>query len=332
LLYDGHGSTRQLSDGTGVLVPDESYSYDAYGVMLGGNPQAPAGTSLLYSGEWYDSESQNYYLRARYYDSFTGRFNRVDPYSGDTDDPQSLHEYLYCHNDPLNNLDPSGQFSIAEVVSVQSISKMVRQLHLGQAYMIYDRADTVITAINLYNQWRASGRVDALSLALLAAAILPLGKIMGKVKIGANKIIGASDDLTKLLSKAGGRTNKVVQSIGELGAEITARAKRLAPTRYVPKYHGFDQIYRKGGRFVIVEAKGGTGRLASGQMSRKWIRDNIEKLIGDSVNGALADDLLRAWKNGAVDAMVVTTKIAGNEVKDPEFVFKTFAEIGETAF
>jgi len=38
LLYDGHDSTRQLSDNLGNLIANESYSYDAYGVMLGGNP------------------------------------------------------------------------------------------------------------------------------------------------------------------------------------------------------------------------------------------------------------------------------------------------------
>jgi len=33
LLYDGHGSTRQLSDNTGAFT-DNSFTYDAYGVML----------------------------------------------------------------------------------------------------------------------------------------------------------------------------------------------------------------------------------------------------------------------------------------------------------
>jgi hypothetical protein len=53
LLYDGHGSTRQLVDGVGVV--QDSYSYDGYGVMLGGNPQTPAATNLLYSGEQFDA-------------------------------------------------------------------------------------------------------------------------------------------------------------------------------------------------------------------------------------------------------------------------------------
>jgi hypothetical protein len=34
----------------------------------------------------------------------------VDPYAGNRREPQSLHKYLYCHGDPVNNIDPSGQF------------------------------------------------------------------------------------------------------------------------------------------------------------------------------------------------------------------------------
>jgi YD repeat-containing protein len=76
LLYDGHGSTRQLADSAGNLITNESYSYDAYGVLLGG--ERATQTSLLYTGEQYDTNAEMYYLRARYYDPLNGRFNQVD--------------------------------------------------------------------------------------------------------------------------------------------------------------------------------------------------------------------------------------------------------------
>ncbi len=108
LLYDGHGSTRQLLASNGSTVSD-NFSYDAYGVMLGGNPQTPAGTNLLYTGEYFDTTAQNYYLRARLYNQNNGLFNRTDPYSGNHYDPQSLHKYLYVHCNPINGFDPSGR-------------------------------------------------------------------------------------------------------------------------------------------------------------------------------------------------------------------------------
>ncbi|MHA1952113.1 MAG: RHS repeat-associated core domain-containing protein, partial [Candidatus Thorarchaeota archaeon] len=70
-----------------------------------------------YTGEMYDSSASMYYLRARWYDQQTGRFNRMDPFAGNTHDPQSLHKYLYVHNNPINNYDPSGLFSISTAIT-----------------------------------------------------------------------------------------------------------------------------------------------------------------------------------------------------------------------
>ena len=103
LLYDGHGSTRQLLNSSGVAAV---YDYDAYGIDT--QSSGSASTSLQYTGEMKDAETDDYYLRARYYSPSNGRFNRVDPYSGNMQDPQSLHKYLYCHANPVNGWDPSG--------------------------------------------------------------------------------------------------------------------------------------------------------------------------------------------------------------------------------
>ena len=126
LLYDGHGSTRQLVGENQAI--QQSYNYDAYGTLLqdsaaesspGITPQQD--TSMLYAGEQYDTSGQMYYNRARYYNPLNGTFNRTDPYAGNTQDPQSLHKYAYCHNNPVNAIDPSGEFSITEVLIVSVI-------------------------------------------------------------------------------------------------------------------------------------------------------------------------------------------------------------------
>ena len=113
-MYDGHGSTRQLAAFDGTTISD-SFSFDAYGVMLGGKPtsSSPAGTNLLYAGEHFDTASQQYYLRARWYNPSNGLFNRMDPFAGNNQDPQSLHKYNYVHNNPVNNIDPTGMFGFS---------------------------------------------------------------------------------------------------------------------------------------------------------------------------------------------------------------------------
>jgi len=107
LLYDGHGSVRHLANTAGNITA--SYNYDAYGRALNFSP-ANAATSLLHAGEMYDQQTQQYYLRARWYSPLTGRFNRLDPFAGNNRDPQSLHKYLYAHANPVNRIDPSGKF------------------------------------------------------------------------------------------------------------------------------------------------------------------------------------------------------------------------------
>ena len=81
-VYDGHGSTRMLTDNAGGIT--SRYDYDSYGIMVGGNPNLanPAETDMLYSGEQFDADLQMQYLRARFYDHNTGRFASLDTFSG----------------------------------------------------------------------------------------------------------------------------------------------------------------------------------------------------------------------------------------------------------
>jgi len=104
LLPDGHGSTRSLTDGSGVVA--NTLTYDGYGSLLASN--AAPQTAYLYTGERFDSDLRQYYLRARYYNPTVGRFGAQDQMDGTPQDPLSLHKYAYCQNDPVNRHDPSG--------------------------------------------------------------------------------------------------------------------------------------------------------------------------------------------------------------------------------
>ena len=137
LLYDGHGSTRQLAEYDTAVTIADTYSYDGYGVLLQDNAVASSNpgkvgaqaTNLLYAGEQFDTDAQHYYLRARYYDQNTGRFNRMDPFAGNNQDPQSLHKYLYAHGNPVNNTDPSG-FGIGVVIAMVLVYAILWGVHL----------------------------------------------------------------------------------------------------------------------------------------------------------------------------------------------------------
>jgi len=113
-----------LTDGTSAVT--DRYSYDAYGMMLGGEPGVTdqAATSMLYSGEQFDSELGWNYQRARYYDMGVGRWNRVDPFEGQRLKPMSFHRYLFCQADPVNTTDLSGMqgTSVAEMQTTMSLA------------------------------------------------------------------------------------------------------------------------------------------------------------------------------------------------------------------
>jgi len=105
--------------------------------MLGGNPTRsnPAATNLLYTGEQFDHDQQQYYLRARWYNPSNGRFNRTDDFAGNNQDPQSLHKYLYAHCNPVNSIDPTGQFTLSGLLVNISIRVMLFWMSYGGAIL-----------------------------------------------------------------------------------------------------------------------------------------------------------------------------------------------------
>jgi RHS repeat-associated protein len=104
--YDGHGSVRLLTDAAGAIT--DTYTYDAFGNLIAQTGNTP--NEYLYAGEQYDANSGFYYLRARYMNPSSGRFWTMDSYEGNDSDPLSLHKYLYGNGNPVNVLDPTGQF------------------------------------------------------------------------------------------------------------------------------------------------------------------------------------------------------------------------------
>jgi RHS repeat-associated protein len=125
-LKDGQNNVRKVVDTTGAVVA--SYDYTAFGEVL--NSDQPAGWIFNHRafGEVLDPNLGMTYLRARWMDPGTGRFNSRDPFYGLIADPQSLHRYTYADLDPPNNSDPSGLFTIKELLIVLTISSILNAI------------------------------------------------------------------------------------------------------------------------------------------------------------------------------------------------------------
>lgn len=81
-----------------------------------------SGTSFGFTGQRYDSETDLYYYKTRYYSSKIGRFLQPDS-NGYKD---GLNLYQYVKNDPINQSDPLGL--IAENSALSSLNSFVNAL------------------------------------------------------------------------------------------------------------------------------------------------------------------------------------------------------------
>ena len=88
-----------------------TYEYDDFGstTVTSG---ADLDNEICYTGQIYDQSSGLYYYNARFYDSENARFLTQDTYRGENDQPDTLHLYAYCANNPINYVDPTGHDAI----------------------------------------------------------------------------------------------------------------------------------------------------------------------------------------------------------------------------
>lgn len=110
-LGDGLGSTRILTDQSGT--PANTYVYDAFGRVILQTGSIP--NTYLFAGQQRDAITGLDYLRARYMNVGTGRFVGQDRYPESTRIPASINRYVYAMNEPVTRIDPSGNFSLAEL-------------------------------------------------------------------------------------------------------------------------------------------------------------------------------------------------------------------------
>ena len=122
------GDIVAITDASGNKVVE--YIYDSWGKLISitGSLADTVGVKnpYRYRSYRYDTETGLYYLQSRYYDPNTCRFINADGLINAGGDVLGSNIFIYCANDPINKIDPTGRIfeRIKEKVTAIIASKV----------------------------------------------------------------------------------------------------------------------------------------------------------------------------------------------------------------
>ena len=185
---DAQGNIVAILTDSGAV--EAKYVYDAWGnnIALNANgAEITSGIGVLnpfrYRGYYYDTETELYYLQTRYYDPELGRFISQD--SLDYADPETingLNLYAYCGDNPVMNVDPTGEFFLTLFAVLGGI------VLAG----VMSGISAVVNASEDENKWGAflGGFVNGVFSGIGVAAGIATGGVLGFAIAGVFGLIG----------------------------------------------------------------------------------------------------------------------------------------------
>ena len=209
------------------------YKYDSYGNEL--LDTSGIENPFRYSGQYFDSETGYYYLRARYYDPQSGRFTQEDTYHGEPSDPATLNLYGYCAANPVRYQDSSGHWleTVFDVVSLGfSVYDMFKEPSwVNFGFLVWDVASLLPFVPGSYagKAVKTIGKIDDVADTLKIVkrtvdavdTVMDTGKAIKKSVSTADKISDVAKTAKKSIKAALSTSSK------DIVAEAAAKQKKL---------------------------------------------------------------------------------------------------------
>ena len=129
---EGHRATTLAAVNGGASVV-ERIQLDAFGAGATGAEKS----RHLFGGEYHDADAGLVYLRARWYDTATGRLLSLDPLHGNLAKPATQQRYAFAAGDPVQNDDPSGMETLGgqmAAIDAQSSLATAAQASIRQSF------------------------------------------------------------------------------------------------------------------------------------------------------------------------------------------------------
>ncbi|WP_044640091.1 polymorphic toxin-type HINT domain-containing protein [Risungbinella massiliensis] len=200
--FNARGDVIALTDPAGNVVV--TYDYDEWGniTQITGDQTLANANPYRYVGRYgvfYDGETGLYHMGWRDYDPTTGRFIVADTYEGEEDSAVTQNRYLYAEGDPVNNIDPDGNWGSWLQKGWKGIKKAAKT--------VYNVAigDSIKTLKNPNSRWYE--------------------KVFAAVDIASNFIPGAKLITSGVKAiKAGVKAYKTYKKIKKIAKKIPAQS------------------------------------------------------------------------------------------------------------
>ncbi|WP_226804195.1 RHS repeat-associated core domain-containing protein [Amylibacter sp. SFDW26] len=186
---DQLGSIVAITDDAGQFEVMRAYA--PYG-KVSDEDKAPGATdeTKTFLGERYDEDSELQYLNARYFDPELGMFIQPD-WLDVTEEGVGTNRYAYSFNDPVNKLDPNGNFFGLGALISAAIGALAAHSAVFAGIAVFTANVGFFLAVHSFGQTivgAASGKISIKDAIIGIGKSIAIGKITG---FAANQIVSA---------------------------------------------------------------------------------------------------------------------------------------------